>query len=1497
MQQGNGGIIGPANNPTNSVASGVWGLNEQAKAKAANNWPTAVGAYEIQRSLRFNSADSAYLSRTPSVAGNQTKWTFSAWIKRSALSGTTQTFFYSDGTSDTTYFWIGFNGSEQLACGNWSAVLLATTQVFRDVSSWYHVSVVLDTSQATATDRIKFYVNNTQVTAFATNNLAAQISQNEQCGINNTVPHNLGRDAYIGGRFYFNGYLTEVNFIDGQALDPTSFGETDTGTGVWKPKQYTGSYGTNGFYLPFNDNSSVLNLGRNRIPFDKDPDWQQTVLLLNGDGANGAQNNTFLDSSSNNFTITRNPGTGPNAPTQGTFSPFSLAAGEWSNFFDGNGDYLQYQSNAAFEFGTGNFTIEFWWYPQTLSTTQPLVYHTNDIGVTGVGEFAIVYNTSLGLRFYINAGATTIDQGSTSGWSANQWYHVAAVRNGNTLTIYRNGVSIASGSVTGVTIGAAVVTQVGGQSYDPLYSTGYISNYRVVKGRAVYTSAFTPPTVPLGATSGGTNPPQGTETSLLTCQSNRFVDNGGLVTPNTITRNGDVRVTPFSPFAPTAAYDPAVNGGSGYFDGTGDYLTAGSNSAYSFGTGAYTMEAWVYFDNCFVASSDNEFPVILCNEDVGGGIGILATSSSISLFKRGTAGSVVSGSITVTNNAWHHIVVSRSSTSANATSIFFNGVRIGNGTDNNNWTVTGPLNIGRINATGYYLKGYLSNLRLVKGTAVYDPSQTTLTIPTSPLTAITNTSLLLNFTNAGIVDQTGKNVLETVGNVQVDTAVKKFGTGSLEFDGTGDYLVAPSSSELTLNADFTIEGWAYVNASGNYRFLTLGDSASATGIEIYFGNGSWLVYSNNATRITGSAVVREVWIHLAVVRSGSTVTLYVNGSASGSTWSSSASFSGRLFVGAEFYNNSLLADTNGFIDDLRISKVAKYTGNFSVPDAPFALTTVDNNYRQWVPTNFSVTPGAGNDSLVDSPTPYGTDTGVGGEVRGNYATLNPLNKTSAVTLTNGSLDVTNTASGSERAFSTISMKSGKWYCEFTSTSTALYNHVGIYADSISTTTDTNRVIWRQDGPVYRDGSQIATITSFTNGDVIGMTFDADTRALTFYKNGVLAGGPYTATDPGAGNGFYYHILMGSNSGCSGSFNFGQRPFAYTAPSGFKALCTTNLPEPTVVQGDDHFNTVLWTGTSSSGGSVTGVGFQPDLVWLKNRGGTSWHHLVDVVRTPPNTLFSNQTSAETTPANGYVSALNTDGFSYTAGTDFNSQSLVAWNWKANGAGVSNTAGSITATVSANTTAGVSIVAYAAQSSGTATIGHGLGVAPSMIILKSRASTYDWAVYHVSLGNTAAIRLNTTGAANTSSAWWNNTSPTSTVFTVGTNYAGAGNTIAYCFAAVPGFSAFGSYTGNGSADGPFIYTGFRPAFVIYKRTDAADTFGWIMTDNKRDALNPAKLYLGANTNAVEGTASGNSLLDYLSNGFKFRFAGPDGNVSGGTYIYAAFAENPFKYSLAR
>ena len=327
---------------------------------------------------------------------------------------------------------------------------------------------------------------------------------------------------------------------------------------------------------------------------------------------------------------------------------------------------------------------------------------------------------------------------------------------------------------------------------------------------------------------------------------------------------------------------------------------------------------------------------------------------------------------------------------------------------------------------------------------------------------------------------------------------------------------------------------------------------------------------------------------------------------------------------------------------------------------------------------------------------------------------------------------------------------------------------------------------------------------------------------------------------------------------------------------------------TINKSTDYFNTKLYTGTGAEQ-TISGINHQPDMVWIKRRNGARNHQLQDVVRGITKQLVPNETDAEATNTEK-VKSIQSDGFTLGTNQDVNASSdtFASWNWKANGAGSSNSNGSITSTVSANTTAGFSIVSYTGTGA-NATVGHGLGVAPSMYIVKNRDDNDSWGVYHKSLGATKYLRLQGNDAGATSSVWWNDTEPTSSVFSVGTAVAtnsSTENLIAYCFAEKKGYSKFGSYTGNGNADSTFVYTGFRPAFVMVKRTDSTES--WYIHDNKRDTFNPSDKHLLANSANAENAQED---IDLLSNGIKIRSTDNGYNASGSSYIYMAFAESPF------
>jgi hypothetical protein len=641
----------------------------------------------------------------------------------------------------------------------------------------------------------------------------------------------------------------------------------------------------------------------------RDQFWPNTTLLLQGNGTNGAQNNTFLDSSTNNFTITRNGNT-----TQGSFTPYE-ANGYWSNYFDGaTSTRLTFPSNTAFAFGTGAYTVEAWVYLTAHAATQTTVV---DCGTnTGSFNFSILSTGALSLGVF---GVGSVISSSGGAVSLNAWNHVAVVRQStgsNATSLYVNGVSVATGTDSG-NYTVTTTPAIGGLNSSGFTATGYISNVRIVKGTAVYTSAFTPSTSPLTAI---------TNTSLLTCQSNRFIDNS--TNAFAITVNGNTAVQAFQPFPGATTWSGSVLGGSGYFDGSGDWLSAPNNAAFAWGTGSLTVECWFYL------TATAQYQVFLSTRTNAGVVGSflgIETGTSQPVWYNNNA-SVALSSVSAALNTWNHVAFVRNGTTS---TIYLNGVSVASGTDNNNYAA-GNGNVGYdTQDNNWAFNGYISNLRAVKGSAVYT---STFTPPSAPLTAISNTSLLLNFTNAGIFDSAMMNNLETVGNAQVSTSVVKYGTGSMAFDGSGDYLTLHNVLTSNLGSGpFTVELWVYFNSASGTQFI-LSNYQSVTvgwGLGIASGNFAFWATGDAPDISTSVAAATGVWYHLAVSGQSGAIRLFLNGTQIGSTFTGTPALNSTatLRIGDGQGAASPLP-FNGYIDDLRITKgAARYIGNFTPPVA------------------------------------------------------------------------------------------------------------------------------------------------------------------------------------------------------------------------------------------------------------------------------------------------------------------------------------------------------------------------------------------------------------------------------------------------------------------------------------------------------------------------------------------------------------------------------------
>jgi len=890
---------------------------------------------------------------------------------------------------------------------------------------------------------------------------------------------------------------------------------------------------------------------------------------------------------------------------------------------------------------------------------------------------------------------------------------------------------------------------------------------------------------------------------------------------------------------------------------------------------------------------------------------------------------------------------------------------------------------------------------------------------------------------------------------------------SLRFDNVQIPLKrTPSSSSNKKTMTFSFWFKRAVDTNFNSFFIAYGNASNRHGLDFVSGGKLrlWGNYNGSvAMTVQTQQVFRDfsAWYHFVCAidttqgTASNRVKMYVNGTQI--TNFETASYPSQNF---EFGFNDQNAETQiGSYSRLYLAEIHEIDG-FAYDPSYFGET--DAITGQWNPKkyvgsygtngfylNFSDNSGTtattlGKDSSGNgnnfTPTNLATSDAVKDSPTNNFATYNVLAE-SGGTYSEGNLKVVSTQ---DPASSTIGFANGKFYFEIYVDSNAS-QYIGVIAIDVGLNpartgswSSHGAIAYRGSGQQYslKIGSNSSVTTSYgasyTAGDIIGCAVDIDNDTITFYKNGASQGnttnGVSYLSPTGAKNLIYGAIVYCNGGNNIMRANFGQDStfqgtvsaggntdasgigdFKYTVPTGFKALCSANLPDPTILLPNKHFNTLLYTGNSTDARAITGVGFSPDWIWIKNRDDNDWNNLYDTVRGAGKRIATNSTSAEHNSTD-HMDSIDSDGFTLKDGdnTNQNGEDYVSWNWNAgdtdgktytvkvvsdsgnkyrfdnfgtsavtldlaeggtyifdqsdssnaghplrfsttadgthgggseyttgvttsgtpgsSGAftqivvaasapnlayyctnhsgmggaintnstlGSSNFDGTVQATVKANPTAGFSMGTFTAQTSGSATVGHGLGVAPNLVITKSRSvSGGQWYVYHQDIGMNGWLNLDSSAAATTGNSVVWNPAPTSNVFTYGSGLVNTQNIVFYAFSEVEGYSKFGSYTGNGSTDGTFVFTGFRPAFLIVKATGLTES--WYLYDNKRNTFNAVDKYLRADNSYAEGTFV---LGDLLSNGFKIRQTDSALNTSGQTYIYLAFAESPFKNARAR
>ena len=766
---------------------------------------------------------------------------------------------------------------------------------------------------------------------------------------------------------------------------------------------------------------------------------------------------------------------------------------------------------------------------------------------------------------------------------------------------------------------------------------------------------------------------------------------------------------------------------------------------------------------------------------------------------------------------------------------------------------------------------------------------------------------------------------------------------SLRFNRSDQTILSKSlSTSPTNRKKTTVSLWVkralLGTAQGVLTSAASGTGANQDATRIYFNSDDTMILqtaisNSNVWSVTTYRKFRDTnaWMHILVAidttqsTASNRVKLYINGVQE--TDFSSASYPNQNYDDYWAYGNYRIGDWGGdagyyvgfegyLAEIVQIDGQALDYTSFTEADAvtnelkpkdPSSLTFGTNGFHlkfadnsgtsattlgkdssgvgnNFTPSNFSVSAGNGNDSKTDTPTL-------------NKATLNSVTGFSNnATLAEGNLKMTGSAGFKD--ISTISVPgTGKFYYEVVRTISAGWQLVGVFVGQPNNPSNalSNSAIWgfASTQATYFGGSYTSTsnVPSWSTNDVMGIKYENGT--LKLYKNGTLAAASTSSVPTGD---IVFAYIANDNTNSASFVRFSYDDWTQDSAAGVDAtweLSSTNISDPTIEDPKDHFDLELWSGTQTTH-NITGFQFQPDFVWVKKRNGAEAPDLQDAVRGATKRLTSHNGAAEIT-AVGSIDSFNSDGFTVKdAGTTNESgYNYVGWAWNGGGSTATNNDGSLTSQVRANPTAGFSVGTFTAQTSGSATVGHGLGAAPQIVITKSRSLNANWYTYSEAIGANGWVLLDSTGGATTGNSAAFGTAPTSSVFTFGSGLVNFQNMVFYAFSSVEGYSKFGSYEGNGSTDGPFIYTGFKPSLFITRRIDGGSN--WYMWDTKRRTYNVNNAPLQANDAGGEATNYDNS-FDVLANGFKARASNAGTNSNGDTYIYLAWADFPFKYARA-
>ncbi len=1574
----------------------------------------------LDQSLRVAYGNNPYLTRTnTSAPTNNSKGTFSCWIKRGLLGSGTGNAQYiihtGTGTSNDTHMDLKIGTDDEISIGAYSTTPFNGTAKFRDPSAWYHLVVAFDSTSATASDRqIKVYVNGEE-----TDGTKGAIAQNDQFPwINQSQEINIFRHVSVNRPY--DGYIAEINMIDGTALTAASFGETKNG--IWIPKDTSGlTFGTNGFHLTFKDD--VVSEGFNTVTYS----GRGAVQSVSGLGFSPAMVWTKERDGTSYHEIHdvvrgANKQIFPNA-TDAEESTAKLTS------FDGDGFSLAAHNSI------------------------------NESGKTYVGWAwdAGDNNTPTGHSSVTYTGTGATQNISGLGFSPDLvWIKVRNNTNNHRLfdTVRGAGKDLISNST-----GSESTTTTRLQSFD---SDGFTvgTNAEVnSNGHNIVAWAWD---------AGNGSPVSNTDGSITSTVKASQANGFSIVSyAGSLSATGTATVGHGLSSAPEMIIfkgrDTASNWWSYHTSLTNQNYLVKLNStdaeADKSSNGSMSAPTSTVFDTNYTGgintSDDNH--IAYCFHSVTG----------YSSFGSYTGNGSSSGPTVTTGFRPGFILVKRTDSSGFSW-VIWDGSRnpLGDFDDflqpqstaveaNNGTTKVTP------SATGFQVTGTHTSVNASGGTYIYMAFKGSY----SDYVSDVNTDGTIN---SRVRANTGKgfSITSFVGNATAGATVGHSlnstpemlilknrdssseywtvfhtdvgNTKSLFLNSTGaeDTSSAYWNNTSPTNSVFSLGNNPVNNGSGNdiicYSFHSVTGyskissytgNGSSTGPSVTLGFRPAFLLIKSSTAATGWAIVDNT----RSPTNPTTKTLFPDlSNVEYTSTSSSDHYVDLNSNGFQIKNTNSRFNANG--------ETFIYMAFADTREAAF-FKDVTTNGNHWTPVNLDY-----RDSVPDVPT-------------NNFATLNALDNDS-MTLSNGNLTGVSGANAHNGVGCTFGVTGGKWYWEVLSGGTGSNFFFGMGYSSFQFisqyTNDAYNLgdFWAvgTDGTKFGDSAadsagELSYGSALSSGDILQLAFDLDNGKFYAGKNGTY----FASGDPAAGSNPAFTTVPtdkqmqpfygSSTSPVTHTFNFGQDSsfgglvatensnsdgnghgsFAYAPPSGFLALCSQNLPDVAITDGTDNFNTVLYTGNAGTQ-AITGVGFSPDFIWNKQRNGTYSHYLFNSITGTGKFLKSDSTSAESTNVDT-VTSFDTDGFTLgnAAGNNGSGNTMVSWNWLAGGAapaqtyavtvasdsgqnkyrfdgnttfaptlnlqeggtytfdqsdssnsghplrfsttsngthasgseyttGVTTTGtpgsagaktvitvaasaatlyyycsshsgmggqvntnatfgsthldGSILSTVSANTEAGFSIVSYTGTGS-NATIAHGLNSAPEMLILKNRDSTsLSWPVYHAkntSAPETDYLYLNQTQATVDQIKFWNDTAPTSTVFSIGNSSTPNSNGaayIAYCFHSVEGYSKVGSYTGNGSSNGPFIYTGFRPAWILTKKSSA--TGNWILQDTVRDSFNPSEDRLYPNENDAEIDAIA---WDSVSNGFKIRNTSSGLNTNGATIIYLAFAESPFKFANAR